>query len=167
MKFLPTLVFAAAAPSASSARADEAQFLKSLDGNWSGTGMVKVLIYSPAINVTCKIKSKATPSALTLNGKCTGLVVFSRVIGADLKVHGAKYTGSYVGSQSGTAALSGSRSGNAINLAIRWATEVNGDRAAKMTLEKVGNNGMRLTTVDNDPATGKSVVVSRIDLHRS
>ena len=57
--------------------------------------------------------------------------------------------------------------GNAINLAIRWAKEVNGDRIAKMTIEKIGSTGMRLTTVDTDPKTGKSVVTSQINLRRA
>jgi hypothetical protein len=91
----------------------------------------------------------------------------SRAIGADLKANGAKYSGSYIGAGTGTAGLSGSRSGNAINLGIRWAKDVNGDRNARMTVEKVGDNGMRLTTVDVDPATGKNVVTSQINLRRS
>ena len=75
--------------------------------------------------------------------------------------------GSDVGAGTGTAGLSGSRSGNAINLGIRWAKEVNGDRKAQMTVEKVGDNGMKLTTVDVDPETGKSVVTSAITLARN
>jgi hypothetical protein len=35
-----------------------------------------------------------------------------------------------------------------------------------MTIEKVGAQGMRPTTIDTDPKTGKSVVTSRIDLRR-
>jgi hypothetical protein len=35
-----------------------------------------------------------------------------------------------------------------------------------MTIEKVGDSGMRLTTVDTDPKTGESIVTSRIDLRR-
>jgi hypothetical protein len=82
-------------------------------------------------------------------------------------VKGSKYSGSYIGAGTGTAGLSGSRSGNAINLGIRWAKEVNGDRKARMTVEKIGENGMKLTTVDVDPETGKNVVTSQIDLRRS
>ena len=62
--------------------------------------------------------------------------------------------------------MSGKRSGNKINLGIQWAKEVNGDRTAKMTIEKVGSQGMSLTTVDTDPETGKSVVTSLINLRR-
>jgi hypothetical protein len=35
-----------------------------------------------------------------------------------------------------------------------------------MVLEKVADNRLRLQTIDKDPATGKSVVTSRIDLTR-
>ena len=79
---------------------------------------------------------------------------------------GKSYKGTYIGSRTGPAGLAGKRSGNALNLAIRWAKEVNGDRAARLRLEKVGDNGMRLTTTDTDPATGKSVVISEINLRR-
>lgn len=51
-------------------------------------------------------------------------------------------------------------------LGIRWAKEVNGDRAAQLKLEKIGDNGMRLTTTDKDPATGKNIVISEINLNR-
>ena len=151
----------------SAAHADEADFLNSLDGNWSGKGTVKVRTNSSPISVTCNFDSDATESSLSLDGNCRGMVIVSRAIGADLKVKGSKYSGSYVGAGTGTAGLSGSRTGNAINLGIRWAKDVNGDRNARMTVEKVGENGMTLTTVDVDPETGKNVVTSQIKLRRS
>jgi hypothetical protein len=103
---------------------------------------------------------------MALDGSCTGLVVVSRDIGANIKTDGTSYTGTYIGSSTGPAGLSGKRSGNALNLGIRWASDVNGDRKAQLRLEKVGDNGMRLTTTDKDPATGKSVVISDINLRR-
>jgi translation initiation factor 2 alpha subunit (eIF-2alpha) len=60
----------------------------------------------------------------------------------------------------------GKRSGDAIDLDIHWAKDVNGDREAQMKIEKIGADGMRLTTVDTDPKTGKSVLTSQIDLSR-
>ena len=60
----------------------------------------------------------------------------------------------------------GSRKGNTIGLNIRWAKEVNGDRSAQMNIEKMGEKGMRLTTVDTDGETGKKVVTSQINLRR-
>lgn len=163
----PILVAASMAFAASAAHASEAAFLNSLEGNWSGKGTVKVRTDSSPINVTCKFNSDATASSLSLDGNCRGMVIVSRAIGADLKVKGSKYAGSYIGAGTGTAGLSGGRSGNAINLGIRWAKDVNGDREARMTVEKVGENGMKLTTVDVDPQTGKSVVTSQINLRRS
>ncbi len=164
---MPAIAAASMLFAASTAHASEAAFLQSLDGNWSGKGTVKVRTNSSPVKVTCKFNSNATETSLSLDGNCRGMVIVSRAIGASLKANGTKYSGSYVGAGTGTAGLSGKRSGNAINLGIRWAKEVNGDRKAQMTVEKVGANGMRLTTVDVDPKTGKSVVTSAINLSRS
>ena len=148
------------------ALADEAPFLKSLSGNWSGKGTVKVRVNAPTINVNCRFTSDTTAVSLSLGGKCTSLAIFSRAIFADLKVSGGRYTGSYVGAGTGTAGLGGQRAGDTIKLGITWAKEVNGDRKAQMTIEKIGASGMRLTTVDMDQKTGKPVITSRIDLRR-
>ncbi|MER9728606.1 hypothetical protein [Mesorhizobium sp. M0205] len=148
------------------ADADEANFLSSLQGNFSGKGTVKVTTDAPRVNVSCTFNSDATSSSLSLDGNCRGLVVVTRAISANLKARGAKYTGVYVGSRTGPAQLAGSRSGNAISLGIRWAAEVNGDRKAWLTVEKTSGDGMRLTVTDVDPKTGKNVVTSRIDLKR-
>jgi hypothetical protein len=148
------------------AHAADADFLKSLSGNWAGKGSVKVEADSSPISVDCKFASDTTDTSMALDGKCTGLIVVSRAIGANISTDGTSYKGTYIGSSTGPAGLSGKRSGNALNLGIRWASDVNGDRAAKLRLEKVGDNGMRLTTVDTDPATGKSIVISEINLRR-
>ncbi len=167
MKNLARLFLAGGFISAAGAvHAQEAEFLQSLDGNWSGKGTVKVRADSSPINVTCKFDSDATDTSLSLDGNCRGLIVVSRSIGANLKADGSKYSGSYTGAGTGKAGLNGKRSGNAINLAIRWAKEVNGDRQAQLTVKKVGENGMTLTTVDEDPKTGKSIVTSQINLRR-
>jgi membrane-bound inhibitor of C-type lysozyme len=147
------------------ATAAETEFLQSLEGNWTGTGTVKVRTDSSPIKVSCNFNSDASATTFELDGKCRGLVVVSRVIKASLRVNGARYDGSYVGAGTGTAGLAGSRSGNAINLGIRWAKEVNGDRAAVLRVTKTGS-GMKLTTIDTDFVTGKDVVTSEINLRR-
>ncbi|MGX9146086.1 hypothetical protein [Mesorhizobium sp. 128a] len=166
MKSLACFVLAGCLMAAVDARADEADFLSSLQGNFSGKGTVKVTTDARTVNVSCTFNSDATSTSLSLDGNCRGLVVVTRAISADLKASGAKYSGVYVGSRTGPAQLAGSRSGNAINLGISWATEVNGDRKARLTVEKTSDDGMRLTVTDVDPKTGKSVVTSRIDLQR-
>lgn len=149
------------------AHASDASFLQSLAGNWAGKGTVTVETGSRPIKINCKFASNATENSLSLNGQCTGYVVFSRAIGADVKTDGKTYTGIYTGSRTGPAGLRGKRAGSALVLGIHWAKEVNGDRAAQLRLEKLPNNRMRLTTTDKDPATGKDLVISEINLTRS
>jgi hypothetical protein len=148
------------------AHAADSAFLRSLAGNWVGQGTVKVDADSQPIKINCKFASDATESSLSLHGKCTGYVVFSRAIGADVQTDGKSYKGIYTGSNTGPAGLSGKRSGDALVLGIRWAKEVNGDRSAQLRLEKFGDNDMRLTTIDKDPATGKNILISEINLSR-
>lgn len=163
MRWLSILLPLLAAGAASAA--DEA-FLKSLAGQWSGTGVVKNPLTAPSVNVTCNFGSQASDTRLSMEGTCRGMLIITRSVGADIAVAGARYTGTYVGPSGRTSSLSGSRNGNAINLAIHWAKPVNGDRNANLTVEKVGDNGMRLTTIDVDPSSGKPVVTSEINLTR-
>jgi hypothetical protein len=156
-----------AATAAVGARADDAGFLRSFQGSFAGNGTLKVSASAPTVNISCTFKSGATSTSLSLDGKCRGLILMTREISADLRASGAGYTGVYIGSRTGPARLNGSRSGNALNLGIRWAKEVNGDRKARLTLEKTGSDGMRLTVTDTDPKTGKTIVTSRIDLQRT
>jgi hypothetical protein len=151
---------------ATGAQAEESVFLRSLQGKWAGNGIVKIRTNSVPLAVSCHFDSSATNSSLSLDGSCSGLILISRTIGANLKFNGANYTGSYSGAGTGMAALFGSRRDNSINLGIRWAKNVNGDRRAQLVLQKVGNNGMRLTTEDVDPMSGETVVTSEINLLR-
>lgn len=146
--------------------ADEAGFLKSIGGAWSGKGMVLTRIGASPLNVICKFDSKSNGASLVMSGQCRGLVVVRRAVSADIQAIGTTYSGTYVGPSGRPSILAGSRKGNSIHFAVRWAREVNGDRAAEMTIEKIGNNGLRLRTVDKDPRTGRNVVTSDIRLAR-
>lgn len=151
---------------AGAAQADEQAFLGSLQGQWAGRGMVKMRADARPINVSCNFDSQAAGAALSMRGTCRGLIVVSRSISADLQYTGANYKGIYVGPMGGRSGLVGKRRGDAINLTVRWAKEVNGDHRANMTVSKVGENGMRLTTIDVEPRSGKRVVTSDINLRR-
>lgn len=152
---------------AEAARADESVFLQSLEGKWEGKGAVRVRTTAPSMTVSCTFDSSTTPSSLALEGSCTGLMVISRALAVNLKSSGGRYTGSYTGSATGVARLSGARRGSAIHLGILWAKNVNGDRNAQITMRKVGNNGMVLTTTDMDPQSRKPVITSEINLVRN
>ena len=165
-KFLPGLLVASALCFGSAAHAADADFLKSLEGNWAGKGSVKVDADSSADQRQLQIRvghhRQFDVARRQLHRPGGDLSRHRR----EIKTDGKSYKGTYIGSSTGPAGLSGKRSGNALNLGIRWAKDVNGDRSAKLRLEKVGDNGMRLTTIDTDPATGKSVVISDINLRR-
>ena len=166
-KYFSGLVAVLAFSSLSTASfSQEAAFLRGVSGSWTGSGTVKVRTNSSPVKVTCNFESGSTETTLKLDGNCRGMVIVSRAISADLTIAEGRYSGSYIGAGTGTAGLSGKRIGDKINLGIKWAKAVNGDRTANMTIEKVGSQGMSLTTVDTDPASGKSVVTSRIDLRR-
>ena len=162
MKYFSGLVAVLAFSSLSSvAMSQEAAFLKGVSGSWTGSGTVKVRTNSAPVKVTCNFESGSTETTLKLDGNCRGLVVVSRAISADLTIADGRYSGSYIGAGTGTAGLSGKRTGDKINLGIRWAKEVNGDRTANMTIEKVGSQGMSLTTVDKIRKLGKASLRAR------
>lgn len=145
------------------ASAQEAEFLRSLAGSWSGGGPVRMTPGSSPLNVSCEIESSASDTALSLQGTCTGLVVFKRRIGAELKAQGASYSGSYVGSPRGTASLAGEREGRTLDLALRWP----GHPVATMQLDSPSADKMILTTIEQDRKTGESVVTAKLELKRN
>lgn len=146
--------------------ANEGAFLKSIDGRWSGNGTVMTRIGGKTINVRCNLDFDAGSTDLSMDGNCRGLVVVNRSISANIKASGTRYSGTYTGPSGQPSSLSGARRGEAINMAVRWAREINGDRSATMSIAKLGDNKLRLQTIDKDPKSGKSVVTSRIDLSR-
>jgi hypothetical protein len=90
----------------------------------------------------------------------------TRKIGADLTVDSSgKYTGTYVGSKIGPAALSGRRQGDTIVLDVTWPKPVNGDTKAKMTISNTGD-GFSFAVDDLDKPGGKPVRMSDIRLTR-
>lgn len=161
-QFLTTLTAAFCIPIAGLAA--EGEFLKSIDGKWSGGGTVLTRIGGQSVNVRCNLDFATGATDLSMQGSCRSLVVVSRSISAALKASGTRYSGTYTGPSGQPSSLSGSRQGNSINLAVRWARNINGDRSATMTIAKLGENRLRLQTIDNDPKSGKSIVTSSIDL---
>ncbi|RTM02852.1 MAG: hypothetical protein EKK31_19330 [Hyphomicrobiales bacterium] len=167
MKSATALLATAWMSCATGAHADEASFLRTLQGNFAGEGTARIRTSSPVMNISCNFTSDTTENSLSLDGNCRAMLIMTREIRADLKTDGTAYTGTYIGSRSGPAGLSGSREGNAINLDIHWAKIINGDRDAELTVEKIDADDMRMTVTDMDPATGRMVVTSRIDLKRT
>lgn len=146
--------------------AADGDFLSSLKGNWKGDGMVLTKIGGKSVPINCTFDMSGGAASIDMSGDCRSMLVIRRAIKADLKASGNRYTGTYVGPSGMPSQLSGSQSGNAINLNVHWAKLTNGDRSGTMRIEKISDNRMRLSTIDKDLGTGKSVVTSRIDLSR-
>lgn len=128
--------------------------------------MVLTRIGGTKVNVSCNMKSDASATSVAMNGTCRGLAVITRSFSASVKAAGQRYSGNYTGPSGQPSKLVGSRKGNALSFDVTWPRITNGDRSANMMIEKVGQNGLRLQTVDRDLASGRSVVTSRIDLQR-
>ncbi|MGY5777714.1 hypothetical protein [Rhizobium sp. LEGMi135b] len=118
------------------------------------------------INVSCKFAISAPGPSISIRGNCRGLLIISRAISAQLTASGNRYSGTYTGPSGATSQLSGGRQGNVINLAVRWARLVNGDRDANMTIRRQGSSQLILRTIDKDLSSGKPVVTSEINLRR-
>ncbi|WP_378947225.1 hypothetical protein [Mesorhizobium sp. ANAO-SY3R2] len=160
---LPLAVFTLAA----SANVGEKVFLASLSGNWHGSGQIRLKPDAMPLPVSCSLNSHAKGAAISLAGTCQAKIILSRRIGVDLHANGARYTGSYVGSIRGAARLDGTRSGNTLNLQIRWPDRGSGARVARMQVASTGPGHMRIVTIERLPKTGMPVVTAKIEFSRN
>ncbi len=161
---LLTLIYATCL--SSNVSASEEDFLKSIEGQWAGGGEVLTKIGGNKVDVSCRMQSDAQSSQFSMNGTCRALAVVTRSFKASVKASGDSYSGNYIGVSGKPSTLAGSREGNTINLNVTWANAIYGDRKAKMTIEKVGEDGLRIRTIDQDPTSGKSIVTTQLDLQR-
>jgi hypothetical protein len=166
MRLVAASALIAAALAAPAAHASEADFLKSIEGKWNGGGTVLRNIGGNKINVKCSMQSNAQSASYSMDGSCRALVVVSRAFNAKVKASGTSYSGTYVGVSGKPSSLNGTRQGNTLNFDVTWANEIYGDRKATMTIQKVGNDGLRIRTIDRDPSSGKSVVTTDLQLRR-
>ncbi|MCC5968905.1 MAG: hypothetical protein JJU15_03060 [Pararhodobacter sp.] len=151
-----------ALPASTALQASEAGFLQQFSGDWTGGGQVRMSPDSSPVNVSCEFDGQSGESSAVLDGSCTGMIFFTRQLGAQIAVENGTYVGSYVGSPRGTAALEGEREGNALDLAMQWP----GHPPASMTLANPAEGHMVLTTVETHPETGEAVVTAELELQR-
>ncbi|MFN3662270.1 hypothetical protein [Yoonia sp.] len=149
-------------PVSTTLQAGEAAFLQQFSGSWAGGGAVRLSPEDSAINVSCEFHGQSTESTATLDGSCTGMLVVSRDINARLEVENGTYSGTYVGSPRGTAALAGDREGSSLALMMQWP----GHPPAEMTLQNPAEGQMVLTTIEPHPETGEPVATAELELLR-
>ncbi|WP_169286320.1 hypothetical protein [Chelativorans sp. ZYF759] len=146
----------------SSLHASEAAFLESFSGSWSGGGQVRLSPEDDPVNVTCRLDGTSGENSASLDGSCTGMILFTREVAAELAVVEGGYAGTYVGSRRGPGQLQGARSGTGLELTLEWR----GHPPASMSLANAGDGRMTLTTIEPHPDTGEPVVTAALELER-
>lgn len=133
----------------------EEAFVERFEGSWRGSGTVQENFESSTHNISCKMSGQGQGTAIKVDGSCRAALIFTRQIGASVRFDPASglYTGTYIGSPTGPAALSGKREGDTINLKVTWAKPVNGDREAQMTIVNTGS-GLRIVMTDQAGGQG-------------
>lgn len=144
----------------------QSDFVAQFNGEFSGGGQVRTKADGNPWNVDCDMTGQASESALSFNGRCRTALIFSRQVGAEIQVDGnGRYTGTYIGSTIGPAALSGTRSGATVTLEITWPEPVNGDTSATMTITATGS-GFHFAVDDLDQPGGQTVRMTDIQMTR-
>jgi hypothetical protein len=153
---------------AGAVRAAETDFLNRFRGSWSGYGVVKREGRSEPRQVTCTVAGQPEENRVSVQGSCRAAVTFTRQIGADLTYdpRTRTYRGTYIGSRIGPARLTGTRSGDAVNLRIDWPRPVNGDTQAAMVIRNDGSGVLRITVADNLSPGGPIQQTSEIVMQR-
>lgn len=146
--------------------ASDEEFLKSIEGQWTGGGSALTKLGGSNVKVSCRMQSDASASSFSMDGTCRALAIVSRSFNAKVNSSGTSYSGTYVGVSGKPSKLSGARKGNTISFDVTWANVVYGDRKARMTIQKVGDTGLRIRTIDKDPSSGKTIVTTSLDLKR-
>lgn len=162
-RFLPLCAGAAVALTLHSPlQASEAEFLENFAGSWTGGGQVRLSPEDEPVNVSCSLDGTSADTSVSLDGSCTGMILFSRDVAAELAVVNGGYAGTYVGSRRGPGQFHGMRKGAGLELTLEWP----GHPPASMSLANAGDGRMTLTTVEPHPDTGEPVVTAALELER-
>ena len=153
----------AGALSISAASAAPTSFFEDLSGNWSGSGKAYVTKFGE-VSANCRLSVSGADTQISMKGSC-GMLVFRQALGLTLRnAGGNRFTGIYTGSKTGPAKLEGTLQDDRLVLNIRWGGLVNGDRTAKMVLERTGPNSFAQTVVDE--VSGKTRSTSNFAFKR-
>lgn len=160
------LLSVATAFGGTAALSSEENYLNRFEGAFSGSGQVRTSAEGSPYQVTCSVSGNATATTLNLDGTCRAMAIVTRKIGADLKVApDGTYSGTYVGSKIGPAAIKGRRSGDRVVLTVNWPKPVNGDKTATMIISS-SENGFSFTVDDEKTPGGPVVRMTQVNLER-
>ena len=163
MKRFCIAIALAGAFSITSASAAPASFFEDISGKWSGSGKAYVAKFGE-VSAKCQVSVSGADTQVAMKGSC-GMLVFRQALGLTLKnTGGNRFTGTYTGSKTGPAKLDGILENDRLVLTIRWGGLVNGDRTARMVLERTGPNSFAQTVIDK--VSGKTRSTSSFAFRR-
>ena len=165
IRVLAVLAFTVAlalAPGNASAR-DEQAFLDLFSGSWLGSATL--MKNSVPWQLSCRVIGEPTADHVTIEGSCN-ISILSVRIAADIAYDpkSGRYSGTYIGADVGPARVTGTRSGDAVNLKITWPKPVNGDTKGRMIIQNSGGGNLKITTFDNLVVGGPEVLTSSANL---
>lgn len=159
---------AVAALSSVPSQAAESDFLNRFAGSFAGGGTVQRSAAESPNQVTCAFIGQPSATGVSMSGKC-GAFIFSKNIRAELRFDPStgRYSGTYIGSSIGPAALNGKRNGDSVVLTITWPQPVNGDTKATMTIRNAGNGRLAIIITDRLSPGGPNAHVTQIALNQN
>lgn len=157
--FTAMLSLAIATPSAAQQGAnDEASFLRSFEGRFSGTGRLENASGS-AHSLSCRFNGDQAGSRVALNGNCSTALIFSTTVRIELRYDPKtkRYDGAFREGQGTVAQLAGFRQGQRLSLSfIETAESVRPNPPATLTISRQGES-MALTLRGSKPGQGQSL----------
>jgi len=163
LAFTAAALLALAQPSLAEREAgsDEASFLSSLEGRFSGSGTLQNAGGS-SHSLTCQFNGDQQGSGLSLDGSCSAAAIFSATIRIELR-HDPKtghYTGTFRESTGTVANLAGRRQGQRLTLAFNETAEsVRPNPPATLTISRQ-RDGVVLTLRGSQPGEGQNLDLS-------
>ncbi len=153
------LLLAAAGPgTAQQGGNDEAPFLRSFEGKFSGTGKLENA-GGASHSLTCKFDGDHEGSRVTLNGNCSTKLVFSTTVRIELRYDPKtrRYGGAFREGKGTVADLAGARQGQRLSLSfVETAESVRPNPPATLTISRQ-REGVALSLRGSKPGQGQNL----------
>jgi hypothetical protein len=158
---LATLAAAQPAFAQPGAAAGETAFLRSFEGQFSGSGTHQSA-GGASRSLSCEFKGDEQGSRLSLNGSCRAAAIFSATIRIELRYdpESKRYEGAFRESAGTVADLAGKRQGERLTLAFTETAEsTRPDPPATLTITR-RQDGIALTLRNTRPGEGQAIDLS-------
>jgi uncharacterized membrane protein len=160
--FAATLVLAAATPILAqqdrSAASQETAFLRSFEGQFTGTGKLQ-RAGGTTHTLTCKLNGDHQGAQVVLNGSCSTALVFGTSVRIEIRYDpgSRRYEGAFREGKGTVAALAGARQGQTLSFSFTETQEsVRPDPPARLSIHR-GADDLVLTLRGTKPDQGRNL----------